>query len=201
MLVDMEPWLEELRYREAGLADEVMTAGFGHVEFMYDFRNGGEADGWLHATARYRHKLSGHEAETTFGAHIYNTVLTYRDEPQSYLGRPPGLSTRLFLRLGHGGLDTVCHLVYPASTTWLPFSSTTLTLMNAKARPMSTRELKIPCSGSAFWRYSETFTEAERAEAGENAWIQVRDPTCRLFGFHGLVHGEHAFSFDHMFGF
>jgi hypothetical protein len=200
-LVDMEPWLEELRYGEAGLTDEVMTAGFGHVEFMYDFRNGGEADGWLHATARYRHKLSGHAAETTFGAHIYNTVLTYRDEPQSYGGRPPGLTTRLFLRLGPGELDTICHLIYPASAPWLPFSSTVLTLMNAKARPVTTRELQIPCSGSRFFRCSETFTEEERAEAGEGAWVQVRDPTCRLFGFHGLMDGDRAFSLDHMFGF
>ena len=43
---------------------------------------------------------SGHAAETSFGAHVFNTILTYRDEPQSYTGRPPGLSTRLFLRLG-----------------------------------------------------------------------------------------------------
>jgi len=201
MLVEMEPWLEELRYNEAGLADEVLTAGYGHIEFLYDFRNGGEADGWLHATARYRHKLSGHEAETTFGAHIYNTVLTYRDEPQSYNGRPPGLSTRLFLRLGPSEIDTICHLIYPASAPWLPFSQTKLTLMNAKARPVASRDIQIACSGSHLFRYSETFTEEERAEAGDGAWLQVRDTTCRLFGFHGLLDGDRAFSLDHMFGF
>jgi hypothetical protein len=29
----------------------------------------------------------------------------------------------------------------------------------------------------------------------------VHDTTCRLFGYHGLVNGDLAFSFDHMFGF
>ena len=43
---------------------------------------------------------SGHVAESSFGAHIFNTLMTYRDEPQSYSGPPPGLSTRLFLKLG-----------------------------------------------------------------------------------------------------
>jgi hypothetical protein len=201
MTVDMEPWLEELRYSEAGLEDEVLTAGYGHIEFLYDFRNGGEADGWLHAIARYRQKASGHEAETTFGAHLYNTVLVYRDEPQSYTGRPPGLSTRLFLRLGPTELDTLCHLIYPASAPWLPQSETTLTLMDGNARPVASRELQIPCSGSCYWRYRETFTEAERQAAGPGAWVLVRDATCRLFGFHGLIDGERAFSLDHMFGF
>ena len=28
--------------------------------------------------------------------------MTYKGEPQSYSGPPPGLSTRLFLKLGYG---------------------------------------------------------------------------------------------------
>jgi len=200
-LIDMEPWLEELRYSEAGLTDEVLTAGHGHVEFLYDFRNGGEADGWLHAIARYRQKSSGHVAETIFGAHIYNTALVYRDEPQSYTGKPPGLTTRLFLRLGPADVDTLCHLIYPASTPWHATSSTVLTLMDGKARPVATRDVAIPCSGSHYWRYHQTFTAAERAKAGPDAWVRIRDTTCRLFGFHGLIDGDRAFSLDHMFGF
>ncbi len=44
--------------------------------------------------------------------------------------------------------------------------------------------------------------EAEAlAEAGDQASVPIRDATCRLFGYHGLMHGEAAFSFDHMFGF
>ncbi len=72
----------------------------GHAELVYDFRDGGEADGWLHALFRYEDRQSGHVAESSFGAHIFNTAMTYRDEPQSYSGPPPGLSTRLFLKLG-----------------------------------------------------------------------------------------------------
>ena len=56
----------------------------GHAELVYDFRDGGEADGWLHALFRYEDRQSGHVAESSFGGHIFNTVMTYRDEPQSY---------------------------------------------------------------------------------------------------------------------
>src|SRR3546814_18336566 len=98
------------------------------MELVYDFAAGGEADGWLHGLFRYEDKASGHVAETSFGAHIFNTVLTYKGEPQSYAGRPPGLSTRLFLRLGPEPLDTVCPLISPASTPWHPPSRPLLTL-------------------------------------------------------------------------
>jgi hypothetical protein len=37
--------------------------------------------------------------------------------------------------------------------------------------------------------------------AGDGGYVLVRDTTCRLFGYHGLVHGDRAFSLDHMFGF
>ena len=30
-----------------------MTSTAGHAELVYDFRDGGEADGWLHALFRY----------------------------------------------------------------------------------------------------------------------------------------------------
>ncbi len=56
---------------------------WGHMELLYDFGEGGEADGWLHALFRYEDKASGHTAETSFGAHMFNTVLTYKSEPQS----------------------------------------------------------------------------------------------------------------------
>ncbi len=35
----------------------------GHAELVYDFRDGGEADGWLHALFRYEDRQSGHAAE------------------------------------------------------------------------------------------------------------------------------------------
>src|SRR5665213_144355 len=75
---------------DAILNDAELPGGYGHIELLYDFSAGGEADGWLHALFRYEHRASGHAAETSFGAHVFNTVLTYRGEPQSYAGRAPG---------------------------------------------------------------------------------------------------------------
>ncbi len=121
----------------------------GHAELVYDFSDGGEADGWLHTLVRAEHRASGHIAESSFGAHIYNTAMTYRDEPQSYSGPPPGLSTRLFLKLGHGGRRSFAHLIYSASSPWLPQSSTTLLLHDANGAVQAEAALAIACSGSA----------------------------------------------------
>jgi hypothetical protein len=175
--------------------------GYGHIELVYDFSAGGEGDGWLHALFRYRHRRSGHAAETSFGAHVFNTVLTYRDEPQSYSGRPPGLSTRLFLRLGEPVFDTFCHLIYPASRPWLPTSDTEVILYDGTGCEVARSHLTIPCSGSRLWYYRTLFDETVRARAGVNPYVIVRDTTCRLFGYHGLVGGNGSFSLDHMFGF
>jgi hypothetical protein len=172
--------------------------GYGHAELVYDFAAGGDADGWLHALFRYRHRQSGHAAETSFGAHVFNTILTYRDEPQSYSGPPPGLSTRLFLRLGQDDYDTLCHLIYPASLPWRPESATEVILHDAFGREVARQSLAIPCSGSRLFRYHALFDEAARRHG---AYAIIRDPTCRLFGYHGLLGRDGAFSFDHMFGF
>jgi hypothetical protein len=175
--------------------------GHGHVELVYDFANGGSGDGWLHALFRYRHRLSGHAADTSFGAHLFNTILVYKDEPQSYVGRPPGLSTRLFLRLGEGDYDTFCHLIYPASLPWRPTSATEIILYDREGAEIARTALAIPCSGSRLLRYHALFSEATRVEAGAGAYAVIRDPTCRLFGYHGLLGQGGAFSLDHMFGF
>lgn len=178
-----------------------LSSGYGHMELLYDFRSGGEADGWLHALFRYEDRRSSHAAETSFGAHVFNTVLTYRNEPQSYAGRAPGLSTRLFLRLGHDGLDTLCHLIYPASTPWAAQSSTALTLHGSDGVEIARHDIRIPCSGSSLWRASEVFGRERLKQAGDGGYVLIRDTTCRLFGYHGLVDGEKSFSLDHMFGF
>ncbi|HXP30759.1 MAG TPA: hypothetical protein VN832_06695 [Stellaceae bacterium] len=178
-----------------------LPSGYGHLELLYDFSAGGEADGWLHGLFRYEHRASGHVAETSFGAHVFNTVLTYKDEPQSYVGRAPGLSTRLFLRLGEGDLDTLCHLIYPASTPWHGESQTDLVLRDRDGGEIACHRVAIPCSGSLFWRYHAAFEAATRERAGSGAYIIVRDMSCRLFGYHGLVRRDGAFSLDHMFGF
>jgi hypothetical protein len=187
-----------------GMLAEALGAAngaWGHMELLYDFAEGGEADGWLHALFRYRDRVSGHVAETSFGAHVFNTVLTYRDEPQSYAGRAPGLSTRLFLRLGDAPLETQCHLIYSASTPWHAESQTALILHDAQGQEVASREAAIPCGGSLLWRVSEMFEAGEIKAAGAGGYVLVRDVTCRLFGYHGLIRGETAFSLDHMFGF
>jgi hypothetical protein len=175
--------------------------GYGHVELVYDFGEGGDGDGWLHALFRYRHHASGHAAETSFGAHVFNTILTYRDEPQSYSGRPPGLSTTLFLRLGDGEYDTLCHLIYPASRSWRPKSATEVILRDAQGNEVARKSLTISCSGSRLWRYHDLFDDKTRKAAGHRAYAVIRDPTCRLFGYHGLIGRDGAFSLDHMFGY
>ena len=38
-------------------------------------------------------------------------------------------------------------------------------------------------------------------EAGDQGSVLIRNAICRLFGYHGLMHGQTAFSLDHMFGF
>ncbi|MBI3419808.1 MAG: hypothetical protein HY053_06730, partial [Proteobacteria bacterium] len=177
-----------------------LEGGFGHVEFLYDFSAGAEADGWMHGLFRYVDRKTGHAAESSFGSHMFNSALVYKNEPQSYAGRPPGLSTRLFLRLGVAPYDTFCHLIYPASTPWHETSDTAFLLTAQDGTEVATHKVKIPCSGSHYWKVSEVFS-ADQLKKARDGYIIVRDSTCRLFGYHGLLSGEQAFSLDHMFGF
>jgi len=173
----------------------------GHAELVYDFRDGGSADGWLHGLFRYEDKASGHAAESSFGAHIFNTAMTYRDEPQSYSGPPPGLSTRLFLKLGDGVRHSFAVLIYPASGPWHPMSATTLQLHNGAGVLIGEAAVAIACSGSAMVWPHTAFDAALLAAAGSEGYVLVRDATCRLFGYHGLMDDAGSFSLDHMFGF
>ncbi|MDR3534539.1 MAG: hypothetical protein P4L90_28745 [Rhodopila sp.] len=173
----------------------------GHAELVYDFRDGGEADGWLHALFRYEERRSGHAAESSFGAHIFNTAMTYRDEPQSYAGPPPGLSTRLFLKLGDRSRHSFAALIYPASGPWHPMSSTSLQLHDSAGKLIAEAPVSIPCSGSVIVWPHTAFDAATLAAAGPGGYVLVRDPTCRLFGYHGLMDEAGGFSLDHMFGF
>jgi hypothetical protein len=184
----------------SAIATELQTP-FGHFELVYDFDSGREADGWLHALFRYRNCLSGHSAETSFGSHMFNVPLTYRGEPQSYAGPPPGISTRLFLRIAPRPWTTFCHLIYPVSHSWHAQSQTMLLLRNSKGEDVARAELRIPASGSRLWRVEDCFDEAVLARAGAHPYIIVRDETCRLFGYHGVEGGDGSFSLDHMFGF
>jgi hypothetical protein len=182
------------------LKGKKLDGGYGHMELVYDFSAGQEADGWMHALFRYVDNKSGHAAESSFGSHMFNSVLTYKGEPQSYAGRPPGLSTRLFLRLGQAPYDTFCHLVYPASTPWHALSDTAFILTARDGTEVATHKVQIPCSGSHLWKASEVFTK-EQLQKAAGGYVIIRDATCRLFGYHGLMNGDQAFSLDHMFGF
>jgi hypothetical protein len=178
-----------------------LNAEGGHAELVYDFREGGDADGWLHCLVRYEDRTSGHAAETSFGAHIFNTLMTYKDEPQSYNGPPPGLTTRLFLKLGEGRRRSFANLIYAASAAWEPFSSTMLLLHDAAGAVIAERSLAIACSGSAMVWPDEIFGPALLQQAGSRGYVLIRDATCRLFGYHGLMDDRGGFSLDHMFGF
>jgi hypothetical protein len=185
--------------------DEILPQGAlpagGHAELAYDFRNGGDANGWLHALFRFERRDNGHAAESSFGAHMFNTIMTYKGEPQSYNGPPPGLSTRLFLKLGFGGRETFCVLIYPASAAWNATSETQLELFDADGAMIASESLQIPCSGSAIIYPAAHFSAEKLREAGETGYVLIRDTTCRLFGFHGVDNNAGSFSFDHMFGF
>lgn len=173
--------------------------GYGHIELVYDFEAGDEADGWLHALFRYEN--AKHQTETSFGAHIYNTAITYKTQPHSYRGAPPGLTTRLFLPTGPKGTQAFCHLIYPASTPWHPLSDTSLILHNAQGEGVAIEKLLIPCGGSRLWKISDIFSQKQIEKAGDRSYIIIRDPSCRLFGYHGLQDDHGRLGMDHMFGF
>jgi hypothetical protein len=187
--------------RDHDVALDIDDVAVGHAELVYDFRDGGEANGWLHALFRYEHRTSGHVAESSFGAHIFNTIMTYRDEPQSYNGPPPGLSTRLFLKLGDGRRRSFAVLIYPASAPWHARSATSLLLHDAAGKVIAERDVAIACCGSATVWPHEVFGGAALEQAGADGYVLVRDTTCRLFGYHGLMDDAGGFSLDHMFGF
>jgi hypothetical protein len=191
VMVDFDDILDAGALREVG----------GHADLVYDFREGGEADGWLHGLMRYEARAGGHAAETSFGAHIFNTMMTYKGEPQSYSGPPPGLTTRLFLKLGEGGRHSFSHLIYPASGPWHARSDTRLVLHDGEGEVLAEAPLSIARSGSALVRPDLVFPAALIARAGSRGYVLIRDKTCRLFGFHGLVDDRGGFSLDHMFGF
>jgi hypothetical protein len=187
--------------RDHAVAPEIEDVASGHAELVYDFRDGGEADGWLHALFRYEDRQSGHVAESSFGAHVFNTAMTYKDEPQSYSGPPPGLTTRLFLKLGDQTRHAFAVLIYPSSAKWHARSTTELQLHDGGGRVIATETIHIACSGSCMVWPHEVFGASTIAAAGPTGYVLVRDVTCRLFGYHGLMDGAGGFSLDHMFGF
>jgi hypothetical protein len=183
------------------IADGGVALEHGHVELVYDFDAGQEADGWLHAIFRYEHRASGQLSDTSFGAHIFNTAMVYKGEPQSYHGTPPGLTTKLLLRLAPPPLEAFCVLIYPASQPWRARSHTTLELRDRHGVEIAVRTIEIACSGSWLVEPATLFEAAALEAAGDDGHLIVRDRTCRLFGYHALKGPQGAFCLDHMFGF
>ncbi|HQT67905.1 MAG: hypothetical protein B7Z78_13395 [Rhodospirillales bacterium 20-60-12] len=181
------------------LSDAALPEG-GHGELVYDFRAGGAADGWLHGLFRYEARDGSHAAETSFGGHIFNTIMTWKGEPQSYNGPPPGLTTRLYLDLGDPACESFCALIYPASADWLAYSQTVLLLHDRLGSVVAEHQIAIACSGSAMV-YPHALFSAEALAQAVGGYVIIRDATCRLFGYHGKRDRQGGFSFDHMFGF
>ena len=126
------------------------------------------------------------------------------NSPPGSSGRPPGLSTRLFLRVGAPPQETFCHLIYTAAEDWYPESNTELTLIAADGNELARERVRIPQNGSLYWRAGDIFDPALIERGGPGTYVMIRDLTCRLFGYHGLLigpNGRVAFCLDHMFGF
>ena len=87
------------------------------------------------------------------------------------------------------------------SDRWNASSKTTLTLRDTDGKEIVQKEIRIPQSGSRFWRVDEVFDTASLKAAGPHPYAIIRDETCRLFGYHGVETGDGSFSLDHMFGF
>jgi hypothetical protein len=183
------------------LAGKALPSGYGHLELGYDFETGTEGDGWIHAIFRFDRRDTGRSAETSFGSHMFNVPSTWRNEPNAYLGKPPGLSTRLYLRLAGGPGRPMCLLAYPTSGRWRDRSETDLILMGGGGTEIARRRIHIPCSGSRLVDPARTFDAAELRQAAAGGYVLIRDTTCRLFGYHLLLGSAGGFALDHMFGF
>ena len=185
------------------LAAEKLAGEYGHVELVYDFDAGDEADGWLHALFRYGDRASGHHAETSFGSHMFNTALTYRGEPQSYSGPAPGLSTRLFLRVAPRRTETICHLIYPVSEKWHPqLDDQRSRCASENGEELARKDIAIPRVGLVplACRRDVRCGAAARGRPASLCHHPRRDlPAVRLSRRSMGTGG--SFSLDHMFGF
>jgi hypothetical protein len=107
----------------------------------------------------------------------------------------------LFLRLGDARRRSFAVLIYPASAPWHARSSTVLELHGDDGQVLAEERIAIACSGSAMIKPDAVFGIERLRAAGPTGYVLVRDATCRLFGYHGLMDDAGGFSLDHMFGF
>ena len=108
--------------------------------------------------------------------------MTYRDEPQSYTGPPPGLTTRLFLKLGDARRRSFAVLIYPASAPWHAQSATALLLHDGAGEIIAEQRVAIACSGSTMVWPHEVFGDAALRRRGRTAmcWCAIPLPPVRL---------------------
>ena len=76
-----------------------------------------------------------------------------------------------------------------------------LQLHDGAGKMIAEAPLSIACSGSAMVWPHLAFPADRIAAAGPLGYVLVRDTTCRLFGYAGLMDDAGGFSLDHMFGF
>jgi len=81
----------------------------------------------------------------------------------------------------------------------LPSQPATVTQSRPRATGAGWKALA--CSGSAMVWPHRVFGDAMLRRAGPRGYVLIRDTTCRLFGYHGLMDDAGGFSLDHMFGF
>ena len=164
-------------------------------------RPASDADGWLHALFRYRDARSGHAAETSFGSHMFNT--------RADLSRRTAILFRAAAGSFHAPLsprraaavETFCHLIYPVSESVARAFDDYADLRNSNGEELAHEELRIPASGSRFWRVQDVFDESasrERRPASLCHRARRNLPAVRLSR---RSSGEGSFSLDHMFGF
>jgi hypothetical protein len=132
---------------------------------------------------------------------MFNVPAVWRNEPNAYLGKPPGLSTRLYLRLPDRPGRAMCHLSYPTSGRWRASSETDLILYDPAGTEIVRKHVQIPCCGSRLIDVAASFDAGELGQARGGGYMLIRDTTCRLFGYHIFLGAGGGFALDHMFGF
>ena len=105
---------------------EKLDGGYGHIELVYDFAAGHEADGWLHGLFRYRrpHRATRRKPVS---ARMYSTRCSPTKTNRKAMPARRRASARGFsCAWAPQPYDTMCHLIYPASHPGMTTSDTSL---------------------------------------------------------------------------
>ena len=165
-------------------------------------RTAARRDGWLHALFRYRHRARRpcrrdqfrraclqHDADLSRRA-----AILYRPAAGTVDAAVPAPRRR---RLRHAVPPDLPGVAAVAPARARPKSfSTTARARSRRAAPGDPLLRLAPVALSRAVRRRDPRPRRRPAPTSI-----VRDPTCRLFGYHGLLGRDGAFSLDHMFGF